>query len=619
MKRILTALAVLFLCVSGASSQQTLPPNTVIGRLGIGPGPAQSIPFAVLSSNLVGSGSGIFGLTLSGDANYAMVGTDRTVLINAALTVPRTVTLFAAATLATGQQICIADAFGGVTSTNTLTVARAGSDTVNSTTSAVIGGAFGEICLISDGISKWTNGGVQFTQAGTGAVTRSLDSKAKELPSLKDFKAVCDGSTDDATAVTNAAAAYSLVMGTGALSSTGTKCKVSTAANALTGKLFGWNTQLVDGSNNQRGYFFSSVSANKAYTATNEDSVDTAFNGNFTGSQFVVEHRITGAATLTQPTTGYVYSPWAYPYYTFLYNESGFNNSTTANVGRTAAVALRTRLYQHGQGDIVAHNCSGFGDTTRAGATNFLANPAIVCINGEFTAGAAGLYLNPLEFQLVDNGFDAAGIGNVLNLNRTVNTGALGVTWGGERVQSTGSKAIDFVLSATGPILTGLDFTQATFTAAQIGSAWPANARQYLNATSGGTFVVSAGTTWMEYNSGNACVAFVVNNRSTVCIDANAHIRVQGTAPTISAGCNGAGSSIIGSDIAGTVTGQTAAATTCTILFNVAYANTPHCTASGQSSPLTGALTPSTTTLVVNFGSTANYKWSYNCYAQGGG
>jgi hypothetical protein len=96
-------------------------------------------------------------------------------------------------------------------------------------------------------------------------------------------------------------------------------------------------------------------------------------------------------------------------------------------------------------------------------------------------------------------------------------------------------------------------------------------------------------------------------------------IRAAGSAPTISAGCNGAGSSIVGSDLAGTVTGQTAAATTCTITFNVAYAATPHCVASGQSSPLTGAMTPSTTTLVVNFASTANYKWSYICMAQSGG
>lgn len=89
---------------------------------------------------------------------------------------------------------------------------------------------------------------------------------------------------------------------------------------------------------------------------------------------------------------------------------------------------------------------------------------------------------------------------------------------------------------------------------------------------------------------------------------------VQATAPTITAGCSGAGSAITGNDTYGTVTGSTAAVTTCTITFGTAYAATPHCVASGLSSPLTGAITPATGTLVVNFASTANFKFTYQCY-----
>jgi len=473
--------------------------------------------------------------------------------------------------------------------------------------------------LIGNGASAPSYQG--FTQVGTGATTRTWQSKVADLPALRDFGAVCDGSTNDATAVTNAVGAFSSVLATGAASSTGTKCKVATASTALTGKLFGWNTQLVDGSSNQRGYFFSAVSANQSYTITNEDNVETAFNGNFTGAQFVVEHRITGAATLTQPTVGYVYSPWAYPYYTFLYNESGFNNSTSSNVGRTAAVAYRVRLYQHGQGDMVGFNCSSFGDTTKGGVTNFLANPATVCLNGDMTAGAAGFYLNPLEFSLSDNGNDAAAIGTVLNFNRTVNTGANGVAWGGERIQSVGSKAIDFGFSVTGPVITGLDFTQATFSAAQIGSAWPANARQYLNATSSGTFTVSAGTTWTSYNSGNSCVETVVGNKNTTCPDTNGHIRVQGTAPAVTAGC-GTTPSVIGSDIAGRLNTGSTASTTCTITFNVAYNNAPFCVAQplGVASTTAFTLTTITTgTLVFTYASASALNIQYQCYAQSGG
>jgi hypothetical protein len=100
----------------------------------------------------------------------------------------------------------------------------------------------------------------------------------------------------------------------------------------------------------------------------------------------------------------------------------------------------------------------------------------------------------------------------------------------------------------------------------------------------------------------------------TMTFDQNAHLSFgQATAPTVSAGCNGAGSSVAGTDFAGTVTGQTAAATTCTVTFGVAFAATPHCVVTGLTSPLTGAVTPATGTLVVNFASTANYKFTYHC------
>lgn len=96
--------------------------------------------------------------------------------------------------------------------------------------------------------------------------------------------------------------------------------------------------------------------------------------------------------------------------------------------------------------------------------------------------------------------------------------------------------------------------------------------------------------------------------------DSAAHISItQATAPSLTAGCNGAGSSVSGNDYYGTVTGQTAAATTCTLTFGTAFAAAPACTATGLTSPLTGAVTPGTGTLVVNFASTATYKFTYSC------
>lgn len=459
-----------------------------------------------------------------------------------------------------------------------------------------------------------------FTQSGAGATQRTVNSILQEKwPSLEDFGAVCDGTTNDATALTNAAAAFSVVYLGPPASSTGTKCKVSTLSTALTGRLFGENAQIVDGSGNQRAYFFSAISANQPYTATNENSIDTAFNGNFTGSQFVIEHRISGALTLTQPTTGYVYSPWAYPIYGVMdvASNAGFNNSTSSNAGRTAAVVSRVNVKHHGNGDGVAYNCSGFVDGSKSGATNFLASPAVICMNGDMSAGAAGTYLNPLEWSLSDSGFDVAAIGEVVNLNRTVNTGALGVTWGGYTGQSNGSKAADWFMRATGPWNTGIDFTQANFGTNQTAAALLAGQRIYLNATSSGTYTNTPGGTWIDFNSGNSCVETVVGGKRTICLDTNGHVRVPGSAPAPTS-CGTGTPTVVGSDIAGLITMGTSA-TGCTVTFNVAYNNPPFCTVTWQTNLAAMSYTVSASTIVITQTSTSGNKINYNCKAQGGG
>jgi hypothetical protein len=94
--------------------------------------------------------------TARGDANYTILTTDRLVAVTASLTAPRTFTLPAASAYPTGRVLTVVDEAGGVTSTNTLTVARAGSDTINGATSVVIKAANGGISIESDGSSKWT-------------------------------------------------------------------------------------------------------------------------------------------------------------------------------------------------------------------------------------------------------------------------------------------------------------------------------------------------------------------------------------------------------------------------------------------------------------------------------
>lgn len=93
-------------------------------------------------------------LTKPGDANYPILLADRTVA-HTALSAPRTDTLPAANTMTPGQQIVVTDIFGVVTSVNTLTIQRAGADTINGGTNIVMNTARGTILFISDGISAW--------------------------------------------------------------------------------------------------------------------------------------------------------------------------------------------------------------------------------------------------------------------------------------------------------------------------------------------------------------------------------------------------------------------------------------------------------------------------------
>jgi hypothetical protein len=192
MKRIFSALALLGLAfVTTADSQvvpfpQSLPPSTVIGRMPPVAGPAQAIPFSILSNNL---SAAIFGFVTNGDSNFVIPSTARTVVTSASLTVPRTWTLPAAAAMTPGQPLCIADQAGGVTLTNTLTIVRAGSDTINNTANYVFTSAFSGICLTSDGSTKWT-----------------ISNQIHQLISVKDapFAAALDGTTDDTAAFTAA-------------------------------------------------------------------------------------------------------------------------------------------------------------------------------------------------------------------------------------------------------------------------------------------------------------------------------------------------------------------------------------------------------------------------------
>lgn len=91
------------------------------------------------------------------NANADISADSRVVLVASALTAARVYTLPAASAVNPGEPIDIFDLAGGVSPTNTLTIQRAGTDTVNGGTSAVVALARGGIRLVSDGVSKWVS------------------------------------------------------------------------------------------------------------------------------------------------------------------------------------------------------------------------------------------------------------------------------------------------------------------------------------------------------------------------------------------------------------------------------------------------------------------------------
>jgi hypothetical protein len=94
--------------------------------------------------------------TAHGDSNYSILTTDRAVVTSAAFTAARTWTLPAANGVHAGTELLISDAAGGITSANSLVVARSGTDTINGGTSSItLLRPYAWIRLRSDGTSKW--------------------------------------------------------------------------------------------------------------------------------------------------------------------------------------------------------------------------------------------------------------------------------------------------------------------------------------------------------------------------------------------------------------------------------------------------------------------------------
>ncbi len=110
---------------------------------------AGGFPAAKLSETITNTRTAV------SDANYTAQTTDRSIAYTA-ITAARTVTLPSAASYPTGTRLLVFDESGSCSTTNTTTVAAAGSDTIDGAASGVISSAYGYLALQSNGSNKWT-------------------------------------------------------------------------------------------------------------------------------------------------------------------------------------------------------------------------------------------------------------------------------------------------------------------------------------------------------------------------------------------------------------------------------------------------------------------------------
>jgi hypothetical protein len=95
--------------------------------------------------------------TAVGNANYTIQNTDVLVYTSVAFTAARSWTLPSAAAYGAGRVLRVVDSLGTLTGVNSLTLLRAGTDTITvGLTSYTLAQAGQSLLLVSDGVSHWT-------------------------------------------------------------------------------------------------------------------------------------------------------------------------------------------------------------------------------------------------------------------------------------------------------------------------------------------------------------------------------------------------------------------------------------------------------------------------------
>jgi hypothetical protein len=360
-----------------------------------------------------------------------------------------------------------------------------------------------------------------FLQSGTNSVSRTVDSRLKDVLSIKDFGAVGDGVTDD-TAAFNAVEA---LPGTAPIF-------MPAGQYATTKGFYDLLNKKYEGPGQARlgGYYQaperSFITTPQPIPSTDRTQI---FNNGFPKASRASYMFVgSGANPSPLPTIYTNFAEWSQDIIIHDF-AAGFNTDPGDHqLGRSGAFVNVMRLYHGGQGDLVARNFYGEVYSNRSGATHFLANPALIVEGGNLGVSGpsgAGCYLNHSEYIFSDNGQPVACIDRVRNYIRTNNGNALSQVWIHDRPQSGGSQPIDAFYTPAGTGRRGFDVTPADFGADKAAICLKSGDRIYFNSSAapdplGATwFATSLGDTYANFGGGS--LNFTVGGNSTLAVSAS--------------------------------------------------------------------------------------------------
>lgn len=296
------------------------------------------------------------------------------------------------------------------------------------------------------------------------------------------------------------------------------------------------------------------------------------------------------------------------------------NNHTDGSTG-AANVALTAQIFKSNTAPDTNEIGTSWGAVLNCQSFQVKVNPVYGCTGAEISVALApgsGTDSNKqrigllIPFQTTDGSADAGihiGYGLIMTANNSVVLDtAIDVRTGAGDV---------FVVTGAGAVTAAGTVNAPSFGATTVGASGG-----YTQADGTGKFAhiraASADVWQLRVTDFTALFSTVLQwNELQFTVNQHANYTQSTALPTLTAGCNGAGSSVVAgsTDVAGNVVGQTNPATSCTLQFATAYTSAPICVAIGNGGTL--ALTPTTANIQVGLPTTTgntSFRWSYHCY-----